>query len=349
MRLPSRNVFWVWVGTLDPATAQVKRSVPRNGRVVQRSESIGAVQLQINAGCHCRGASLASALTEVVYGSVSLDNQLKTLAAQSRRQWHPANGVAYVGALAPPAQQYADAEIANAVTWVAAMAVAQQSQADSLSDNQLTAFTSDLPTLQSYVNTCSANAEAATNADAAAMMVFAGQAAAAIIAAGPDAPSAGAAGAMAAGAAGTSSNPSCTPVFDATINLMAGISDVGTLGIAPTVRWMVGYDPGINRSSGWYWGGAAAPVVVVTVVRPSCQRVLVLLVPELPLSLPQPHRSSLQRLSLSMFSQGRAARQLSDALLGGESVPVMRLHAPEPLRWQSFKRWESLCRLLNTG
>jgi hypothetical protein len=47
--VPLHDLEGVWVGTLDPATAQVKRSVPRNGRVVQRSESIGAVQLQINA------------------------------------------------------------------------------------------------------------------------------------------------------------------------------------------------------------------------------------------------------------------------------------------------------------
>jgi hypothetical protein len=47
--VPLYDLDGVWVGTLDPATAQVKRSVPRNGQVVQRSESIGAVQLQINA------------------------------------------------------------------------------------------------------------------------------------------------------------------------------------------------------------------------------------------------------------------------------------------------------------
>jgi hypothetical protein len=124
--------------------------------------------------------------------------------------------------------------------------------------------------LQSFANTGSSNAEAATNADAAALLTFAGQAAAAILATGPTTTSAaGVAGAQAAGAppasgSTNSSSPSCTPVLDATINVMAGFSDVGTLGIAPTIRWFVGYDPGINRSSPWYWGGAAAPVVIAT-------------------------------------------------------------------------------------
>jgi RHS repeat-associated protein len=55
-----------------------------------------------------------------------------------------------------------------------------------------------------------------------------------------------------------------TTFLDKTINCMAGFSDVATLGIAPGIRWLIGYDPGIDRSSGWYWGGAAAPVVVAT-------------------------------------------------------------------------------------
>ncbi len=66
-------------------------------------------------------------------------------------------------------------------------------------------------------------------------------------------------GAVTAGAA-----PGNETAWDYTINFMAGFSDVATLWVAPTVRWVIGYDPGIDRSSVWYWAGAATPVVIAT-------------------------------------------------------------------------------------
>jgi RHS repeat-associated protein len=58
-------------------------------------------------------------------------------------------------------------------------------------------------------------------------------------------------------------DPSGLSAWDNTVDVAAGFSDVATLGIAPSVRWWFEWDLGINRSNPWYWGGAAAPVVVV--------------------------------------------------------------------------------------
>jgi RHS repeat-associated protein len=43
-----------------------------------------------------------------------------------------------------------------------------------------------------------------------------------------------------------------------------GFSDVATLGLAPLTRLIIGYDPGIDRSNPWYWGGAATPILIAS-------------------------------------------------------------------------------------
>jgi RHS repeat-associated protein len=47
-------------------------------------------------------------------------------------------------------------------------------------------------------------------------------------------------------------------------NGLYGYSDVATVGIAPLIRYMVGYDAGIDRSDPSYWIGFATPVVLAT-------------------------------------------------------------------------------------
>ena len=59
-------------------------------------------------------------------------------------------------------------------------------------------------------------------------------------------------------------NPNSTTVGDHAYNLLYGFSDVSTLGMGPLVRYMLGYDPEIDRTDGWYWVGAAIPVIAVT-------------------------------------------------------------------------------------